>query len=62
VDAAALVRAVLGPHDGEEAELREVGLAAEGGHDAVVFLGLQVVALEDIRTHRGHGLKYKMPA
>src|SRR5207248_6098659 len=47
--ARALVTAMLRPHHGEDAELREVRLAAHERDDTVVFVGLQAVPFK----HRG---------
>src|SRR3989338_5491505 len=49
VDARALVTAVLGPHHREQAELGEVGLAAEELQDAIVLVRLQLVTFENLR-------------
>ena len=54
VDAARLVRAVLRPHDREEPQLGQVGLAPQQAHDAVVLFGLEVVLREDFGGD-GHG-------
>ena len=48
VHARALVAAVLGPHHREDAELGHVRLAAEETDDALVFVGLQPVAFENL--------------
>ena len=40
---------MLGPHHREDPELGQRRLAAEGADDALVFVGLQPVALEDVR-------------
>ena len=55
VDAAGFVGAVLGPHDGEEAELGEVGLAAERPADPLVLLRGQVMTREEVGGDGGHG-------
>ena len=46
VDARALVAAVLGPHHGEDPELRQVRLASEQRDDARVLVGLEAVSIE----------------
>src|SRR5262245_65941606 len=46
--ARAVGAAVLGPHHREDAELRDVRLAAEKLHDAVVFVALQPVSVEQL--------------
>ena len=48
VHARALVAAVLGPHHREDAELGEVRLAAHERDDALVLVGLQAVAFENL--------------
>ena len=49
VDLGALVAAVLGPHGREDAELGQVGLAADEADDEVVFVRGDVVLGEDCR-------------
>ena len=63
------IRAMLAPHDGENAEFGEVGLASEDGFDAFVFVGRDAVFGDDFRCdgghirmiyhrgHRGHGVE-----
>ena len=65
------VGAMLTPHDGENAEFGEVGLASEDGFDAFVFVGCDAVFGDDFgcdgghirvidhRGHRGHGVEEK---
>jgi hypothetical protein len=45
---AALAGAVLGPHDGEEAELGEVGLTPERLAGHLAFVGLEAMLLENV--------------
>src|ERR1700730_10428514 len=60
-----LVRAVLGPHRGEDAQLDQVGVAAQRLLDAGVFVGREAVLGGDLgpdlrlpsgRLHQGGGL------
>ena len=54
MQARALVAAVLRPHDGEDAELDEVRLAAHRVQDALVFVGAEAVVGNDLgRDHGG---------
>ncbi len=53
MNAGGLIGAVLRPHDGEDAELGERWGAAEGGFDAGVLVGGDVVGLQERR--RDHG-------
>src|SRR5262249_51490251 len=46
VHARTLVAAVLGPHHGEDAELRQVGLAPEELHNSIVLLGFEAVSFD----------------
>ena len=48
MDARALVAAVFGPHDREDAELGQVRLAAQKLDDAVVLVGFETVTLENV--------------
>jgi len=48
------VRAMLTPHDGENAEFGEVGLASEDGFDAFVFVGRDAVFGDDFGCDGGH--------
>ena len=49
VNPGALVTAVLGPHHGENAELRQVRLTAEERDDALVLVGLEAVTIQNLR-------------
>ena len=53
MDARALVAAMLGPHDRENAEFDEVGLAAEGVEDAVIFFRSEAMLGDDFGRNRG---------
>ena len=46
---------MLGPHHREDAELGEVGLAAQGVEDALIFLGGKAVLGDDFGGDRGFG-------
>ena len=48
------IRAMLTPHDGENAEFGEVGLASEDGFDAFVFVGRDAVFGDDFGCDGGH--------
>ncbi len=48
------VGAMLTPHDGENAEFSEVGLASEDGFDAFVFVGRDAVFGDDFGCDGGH--------
>jgi hypothetical protein len=45
---------MLTPHDGENAEFGEVGLASEDGFDAFVFVGRDAVFGDDFGCDGGH--------
>ena len=47
VQARALVRAMLAPHHGEDAQFEQIGLAAQRVQHALVFLGAQPVLFDD---------------
>ena len=53
VDARAFVGAMLGPHDREDAELDQVGLAAQRVEDALIFLGREAVLGDDFGGDAG---------
>jgi hypothetical protein len=53
VHARALVAAVFGPHDREQAELRQIGLSAEQLDDARVLLARDAMPIEHF-TIEGH--------
>ena len=48
------VGTMLTPHDGENAEFGEVGLASEDGFDAFVFVGRDAVFRDDFGCDGGH--------
>ena len=49
----ALVAAMLGPHDREDAQLHQIGLAAQRVQDAFVFCGAEAVLFDDFGGDRG---------
>jgi hypothetical protein len=51
----ALVRAMLRPHDREDAELGQVGRAAHRMQHALIFLGRETVFCHDLRSDGGFG-------
>ena len=59
VHARALVAAVLGPHHREDAELGEVRLAAEERDDALVLVGREAVAFEDVASIGHRSMRHR---
>jgi hypothetical protein len=55
VDSRGFVRAMLRPHDREDAELGEVRLAAKRVEDSLIFLRREAVLGDDLRRDRGLG-------
>ena len=50
-----LFRSMLGPHDREDAELGQVGLAPERMKDALIFVGGEAVLGDQFGRDGGHG-------